>query len=122
MLRFNWDWNKFDEYFADVLGKSIISSFTHNHSIEPTSSISGDGTYDVDLPGCVKKDIEITHSGNSVSIKAKRKNGASYSLKLKISECYDLETLSAKYEDGVLKLSAKQKNIESPVKKTIPIE
>jgi len=127
--------NLIDDMFKDSFyGRKALS-------VMKTDIIEKDGTYlfDIELPGYAKEDINVelrqgyllVSAGKEESneekddqgnvIRRERMSGRC-SRKFYIGDCYNEEDISAKYENGELKISLKAKNEEdTTIKKTITI-
>lgn len=61
-------------------------------------------TIEVELPGCKKGDVKVELSGYDLSVTAKHR-GLNVEKYYTISDRYDLSTMTARLEDGVLVLN-----------------
>lgn len=106
----------------------------------PAANISEeDASFEIEVavPGMKKEDFEITCEDGVLSIKAEKEaeekedkknytrreyNYSSFSRTFNLPESVDADNVSAKYEEGVLKLSIPKKDVgKSKPKKTIKI-
>ena len=120
-------------FHDDMFGRDALAAFR--------TDISDEGDHyllESDLPGFDKKDIKLDLNGNTLTVKAERhskveekdKKGqylrcertyGTYSRQFDVSEI-DTEKISAKYEDGVLKLVLPKKAKTLPASRTLTIE
>lgn len=79
----------------------------------------------VDLPGIKLQDLNVEVNGKFITIKGERKVGKSSSTVTKsftLHEKFDLQTLNAKLEDGVLTLTANLKKEHEKVIRKLDIK
>lgn len=118
-------------FHDDVFGRDALAVFR--------TDITDEGDHfllEADLPGFDKKDIKLDLNGNTLTVKAERhtkdeeKKGkylrcertyGTYSRQFDVSEI-NTEQISAKYEDGVLKLVLPKKEKVLPSSRQLTIE
>jgi len=127
--------NLIDDVFRDSFyGRNALS-------VMRTNIIEKDGSYlfDIELPGFAKEDITVELKRGYLKVSAgkeesneekddqgkvirKERMSGRYSRRFYIGDAYSEEDVSAKYENGELKISLKAKNEEeSTNRKTITI-
>lgn len=114
---YDW-WEKYGartENEFDIMTKNIISLFkTEVKDSLNYTSIEQDGvlTIEFELPGVKKEDISIDFENKVLKVKAKKKDKEK-SVDVFVSDKFNYDTTEATYENGLLKVTIKQKDTYS---------
>lgn len=131
------DWDDWERSFFS-LPFSFFGGSTFDH-IRTDITDTGDAyLLEADLPGFAREDIDLSISGDTLNLRAQRHSGheetdsgsrvirsersyGSYSRDFDIS-AVNADQITAKYENGVLKLNMPKKQQRMPESKTLMIE
>lgn len=103
------DWEKIAEDFYKTLEEPIKIIQNVYKSVKDKTL-----TIEIELAGVKKEDITIKFEKNNLIVNSKKKEIA-YTKTVTIDEKYNLDSTSAKYENGLLTITINEKDIYSKV-------
>lgn len=88
-----------DRFLTNALQPSLESP--HPHRVYRSDDAV---RIELDLPGISREDLKISREGRSLRVSAKHDNEGSFNREFKLSTDFDLNAISAKHTDGVLRI------------------
>lgn len=95
---------------ARLFRSELFADDDRYHKFEKSTDENG-LTIFFDVPGCLKEDITVECTGRNVYVAAKKSVGTSKSISqtFVVNESYDVGSMTAKYDAGVLHLKIPKK-------------
>lgn len=96
----------------------LLNDFDVAHVHRRNDTIDEEGVK-IELPGTKSADVDVTVEGKHLKISGKTRHGKEFTYQYSLKPNVDIDSISAKLEDGLLDIKLPKKQSESTVKKII---